>query len=75
MDIERFNLKKLDEDEVKEQYQVTVTNKFAAQENLESYWVINMAWDTIRGNIKFWSERVLVIVNWSIINHGLMRNV
>jgi hypothetical protein len=32
MDMERFNLKKLNE-EVKEQYQVTIKNKFAALEN------------------------------------------
>jgi hypothetical protein len=34
MDIERFNLKKLNGEEVKEQYQVTIKNKFAALENL-----------------------------------------
>jgi hypothetical protein len=32
--IEIFNLKKLNEWELKEQYQVTITNKFAALENL-----------------------------------------
>jgi hypothetical protein len=30
MDVERFNLKQLKEEEVKEQYQVTIKNKFAA---------------------------------------------
>jgi hypothetical protein len=34
MHMERFNLKKLNEGEVKEQYQVTIKNKFAALENL-----------------------------------------
>jgi hypothetical protein len=34
MDVERFNSKKLSEEEVKEQYQVTIKNKFAALENL-----------------------------------------
>jgi hypothetical protein len=33
MDVERFNLKKLNEGVVKEQYQVRITNKFTAQEN------------------------------------------
>jgi hypothetical protein len=33
MDVERFNLKQLNEEEVKEQYQVTIKNKFAALEN------------------------------------------
>jgi hypothetical protein len=34
MYMEIFNLKKLNEEEVKEQYQVTIKNKFAALENL-----------------------------------------
>jgi hypothetical protein len=34
MDLERFNLRQLNEEEVKEQYQVTIKNKYAAPENL-----------------------------------------
>jgi hypothetical protein len=34
MDMERFNRKQLNEEEVKEQCQVTIKNKFAALENL-----------------------------------------
>jgi hypothetical protein len=33
--MERFNLKKLNEGDVKEQYQVTIRNKFTALENFE----------------------------------------
>jgi hypothetical protein len=33
VDMERFNLKKLNEEEVKEQYQVTIRNEYAAVEN------------------------------------------
>jgi hypothetical protein len=44
MDVERFNLKQLDEEEVKEQYQVTIKNKFAALENLDYNGDINRAW-------------------------------
>jgi hypothetical protein len=36
--MERFNVKKLNVGEVEEQYQVTMRNKFAALENLESNW-------------------------------------
>jgi uncharacterized protein YPO0396 len=50
--MERFNLKNLYEEEVKEQYQVTIRNKFAALENLEDSWDINGTWDNIRENIK-----------------------
>jgi hypothetical protein len=52
MDVGRFNLKKLNEEEVKEQYQVTIKNKFAALENLDYNGDINRAWETIRENIR-----------------------
>jgi hypothetical protein len=52
MDVERFNLKQLNEEEVKEQYQVTMKNKFAALENLYDNGDINKAWETIRENIR-----------------------
>jgi hypothetical protein len=51
MDMERINLKQLNEDEAKEQYQVTNKNKFAALENLDDDGNINRAWNTIRENI------------------------
>jgi hypothetical protein len=38
MDMERFNPKKLNEGEVKEQYQVAIRNMFAALENLRGQW-------------------------------------
>jgi hypothetical protein len=37
--------------EVKEQYQVTVTNMSAVLENLEDSGDISRAWDTVRENI------------------------
>jgi hypothetical protein len=52
IDMERFNVKKLNEGDVKEQYQVTIRNNFAALENLEDSGDINGAWDNIRENIK-----------------------
>jgi hypothetical protein len=52
MDVERFNLQQLNEDEVKEQYQVTIKNKFAALENVDDNRDINRAWETIRENIR-----------------------
>jgi hypothetical protein len=52
MDVERFNLRQLNEEKVKEQYQVTIKNKFAALENLDDNEDINKAWETIRQNIK-----------------------
>jgi hypothetical protein len=42
--MERFNVKKLNEEEVKEQYEVTVKNNFAAVENLDDNGYINRTW-------------------------------
>jgi uncharacterized FlaG/YvyC family protein len=53
IDMKRFSVKKLNEGEVKAQYQVTIRNKFAAPENLEDSGAINRAQDNIRENIKF----------------------
>jgi uncharacterized FlaG/YvyC family protein len=59
IDTERFNVKKLNEGDVKEQYQVTIRNKFSALENLEDSGDINRAWDNIRENIKISAEQCL----------------
>jgi flagellar biosynthesis/type III secretory pathway chaperone len=57
--VERFNVKKLNKGDVKEQYQVTIRNKFAALENLEDSGDINRAWDNIRENIKILAQENL----------------
>jgi hypothetical protein len=59
IDTERFSVKKLNEDDVKEQYQVTIRNKLAALENLEDSGNINRAWDNIRENIKILAQESL----------------
>jgi hypothetical protein len=50
--MERFNLKKLNNVEGKEQNHVEVSNRFAALEILDAEVEINSAWETIRDNIK-----------------------
>jgi hypothetical protein len=50
IDTERFNIKKINDGDVKEQYQVTMRNNFAALENLQDSGDINRAWDNIREN-------------------------
>jgi hypothetical protein len=50
--MERFNLKKLNDVEGKEQFRVEVSNRFAALEDLSTEVEINSAWETIRENIK-----------------------
>jgi hypothetical protein len=49
--MERFNLKKLNEVESKEQYRVQVSNSFAVLEDLDAEVEINSAWEIIRENI------------------------
>jgi hypothetical protein len=46
--MERFNLEKLNKAEVKEQYHVEISNRFAALEELDTEVDINRAWETIR---------------------------
>jgi hypothetical protein len=50
--MERFNLKKLNEAEGKEQYQVEISNRFTALENLDTEVDINRTWQTIRESTK-----------------------
>jgi hypothetical protein len=49
---ERFNLRKLNELEVRKQYQIEFSNRFAALENLRYSEDINRAWENIKENIK-----------------------
>ena len=51
-DVERFNLRKLNELEVRKQYQIEISNRFAALENLSDSEDINRAWENIKENIK-----------------------
>jgi hypothetical protein len=44
----RFNLKKLNEVEGKEQYRVDVSNRFAPSENAGADVNINSIWETMR---------------------------
>jgi hypothetical protein len=46
--MQRFNLKKLNEVEGKQQYDVETSSRFEALENLDTEVDINGAWKTIR---------------------------
>jgi hypothetical protein len=52
MEMDRVNLKELNEGEVKEEYQIINKNSFSALENLEDNRDINRVWDAIRENIR-----------------------
>ena len=49
---ERFNLRKLNELEVEKKYQIEITNRFVALENLNDDEDINWAWENTKENIK-----------------------
>jgi hypothetical protein len=52
VNMERFNLKKLNEVEDQEQYCFEISNRFAALENLDTEVHVNKVWETIGENIK-----------------------
>jgi hypothetical protein len=56
--MERFNPKKLNDVEGKEQFRVEVSNRFAALEDLDTEVEINSACETIRENITISAKRV-----------------
>jgi uncharacterized protein YPO0396 len=59
LDAERFNLKKLSELKVRKQYQLKISDRFAALENLNVSEDINRAWEDIKENIKISSKESL----------------
>jgi len=50
--VQHFNLRELNELEVRKQYQIEITNRFAALENLSDSEDINGAWENIKETIK-----------------------
>jgi hypothetical protein len=48
---ERFNLRKLNDLEVRKQYQIEITNRYAVSENISEDEDINGAWESIKQNI------------------------
>jgi hypothetical protein len=51
-DMQRFYLRKSNDAEVKEEYQVKITNRFAALKNCDDNVDMNTAWENIREYIK-----------------------
>jgi len=47
-DVERLHIRKLNVLEVRKQYQIEITNRFAALENLSDDKYINRAWENIK---------------------------
>ena len=51
-DRQRFNLRELNEPEVREQYQIEITNRFVALENSDDDKDVNRTWENIKENIQ-----------------------
>jgi len=51
-DRQRFNLRKLNEPDDSDQYQIEITNRFAALENLNDEEDANKTWENIKENIQ-----------------------
>jgi hypothetical protein len=58
-DAERFNLKKISGLDVRKQYQLNISNRFAVSENLNVSEGINSAWENIKENIKISAQESL----------------
>ena len=58
-DGQRFNLRKLNEPEVREQYQIKITKRFAALENVNDDEDVNRTWENIKENIRTSAEESL----------------
>jgi len=58
-DRQRFNLRKLNEPKVREQYQIKITNRFAALDNLNDDKDVNRTWEHIKENIQTSAEESL----------------
>jgi hypothetical protein len=60
-DMERFNLKRLREMEVRKQFQIEISNMFEALENLNNSKDINRAWENMKENIKISAKKTLAL--------------
>ena len=60
-DRQRFTLRKLNELEFRKQYQIQITNKFAALKNLNDDEDVNRIWENIKKNIKTSAKKSLCL--------------
>ena len=64
LDRQRFNLSKLNDLEVRKQYQIDIKNRFAALENLNEDEDVNRTWENIKENIKTSAKESLGVHEW-----------
>ena len=71
--MEKFNPTKLNELEVRKEYQIKITNTFAALETLSDSEDVNRAWENVKGNIKISAKKSIVLYKLKRQKHGLMK--
>ena len=64
LDRQRFNLSKLNDLEVRKKYQIDITNRFAALENLNEDEDVNCTCENIKENIKTSAKESLGVHEW-----------
>lgn len=72
VDKERFSILKLNKVEVREQYQLQISDSSATLENLDDSRVICRAWEIMKV-LTFWFKRCNVGMNVSSRSYGLMK--
>ena len=72
---EKFNLRKLNELEVRKQYQIDITNRFAASDDLSVCEDINRAWENIKENIKTSANEILGLYELKQHKPKMMKNI
>jgi hypothetical protein len=55
-DMKRFNLRKLSELEIRKQYQIKISNRFTALDNLNDNKDITSAWETIQERVDLFKD-------------------
>ena len=69
-DVERFNLRKLNELDVRKQYKFAISERFAALENFSDW-----AWENIKESIKTSAKESLGVQDLKQHKPGLQKNV
>ena len=72
---EKFNLRKLNELDVREQYQIETTNRFAALEDLSVCEDINRACENIKENIKTSANEIIGLYELKQHKPKMMKNI
>jgi hypothetical protein len=70
-----FNLRKLSELWIGKQYQIKISNRFAAWENFNYSEDISRVWENINENIETSVKESLALYELKQQNHGWMKNV